>query len=90
MPGGVVGFALARFSASEYELDALFVDPDLIGSGIGRRLIEDALERMAAVGGQRLVIEADSHAQHTTAPLINEARRRSMNTTIGVLALLKA
>jgi GNAT superfamily N-acetyltransferase len=62
--GQVVGFyALAPLAPLEYELEALFVEPDQIGNGIGRMLLADALQRLAASGGRRLVIQSDPYAE---------------------------
>lgn len=55
-------YALSALSATEYELDALFVDPPAIGRGIGRRLLEHAIDRLASRGVATLVIQGDPHA----------------------------
>lgn len=62
--GEVVGFyALARDSATRFELHALFVEPAHIGCGIGRRLIEHAIDAVAARSGTALLIQGDPHAE---------------------------
>jgi len=45
------------------ELVALFVDPDLIGTGIGRALLQHALERARHAGLQSVLIESDPNAE---------------------------
>lgn len=59
----IMGFyAIKRVSKTEYELEALFVDPKFIGTGCGRRLIQHALKNAATKGGERLVIQGDPNA----------------------------
>ena len=63
-PRGVIGFyALARRSRTEIELDALFVEPALIGHGFGRRLIDHAKSVAAAMGAEQLTIQGDPNAE---------------------------
>jgi GNAT superfamily N-acetyltransferase len=62
--GMIVGFhALEACSAEEFELTALFVAPDRIGQGIGRRLIAHARQAAARGGAVTLVIQGDPHAE---------------------------
>ncbi len=44
------------------ELADLFVDPMVIGRGVGATLLADAVDRARALGVSRLVITADPHA----------------------------
>lgn len=62
--GEVRGFyALVKISPTAIELAAMFVDPDHIGRGHGRALMQDALARAAeTVHIERLVIQADPNA----------------------------
>jgi predicted N-acetyltransferase YhbS len=58
-----VGFyTLERLSATRYELEALFVEPMRIGSGIGRRLIDHAVGLLSERGAQLLTIQSDPNA----------------------------
>lgn len=60
----VVGFyALERLSPSEFELEALFIEPIYIGSGIGRALITHAQNYIADCGGRKLIIQSDPNAE---------------------------
>jgi GNAT superfamily N-acetyltransferase len=43
-------------------LDALFVEPAHIGTGIGRLLIQHALQTLADCGAVRLIIQGDANA----------------------------
>ena len=62
--GEIVGYyALERLSGEEFELEALFVEPKHIGSGVGRALIGHAKNRAAANGGRTLIIQGDPHAE---------------------------
>lgn len=62
--GEVAGFyALARVAETNFELQALFVEPEHIGSGIGRSLMNHALCRVASQSGTTLLIQGDPHAE---------------------------
>ncbi len=59
----IIGFyILERLSAGAYELQALFVEPEHIGSGVGRSLIQHAVRRLSEHGAERLTIQGDPHA----------------------------
>lgn len=61
--GSVAGFyALRRCDAMTLELDALFVEPEHVGRGIGGSLLEDAKITAAARGGIKIVVQADPYA----------------------------
>jgi GNAT superfamily N-acetyltransferase len=57
-----VGLAQLRVSGGDAELMKLFVEPALLGSGIGRLLFKWATERARALGAVRMMIEADPGA----------------------------
>jgi GNAT superfamily N-acetyltransferase len=62
--GRAVGFySLAHQSRTDIELDALFVEPEHIGKGFGRLLIEHAKSTAAKMGATRLVIQGDPNAE---------------------------
>ncbi|MCB0153879.1 MAG: GNAT family N-acetyltransferase [Anaerolineae bacterium] len=62
--GALLGFyALARHSPTQVELEALFVEPDHIGQGIGRALIEHAKTTAGAKGAKTMIIQGDPHAK---------------------------
>ena len=59
----IAGFyALERLSDTDYELDALFVMPECIGTGVGRVLMNHAKGEVIARGGQQLRIQGDPNA----------------------------
>ncbi|MEM1190471.1 MAG: GNAT family N-acetyltransferase [Pseudomonadota bacterium] len=59
----IIGFyTVERVSANSFELEALFVEPEHIGRGVGRTLIKDATRRVSALGIKRLIIQSDPHA----------------------------
>ncbi|MEQ8859826.1 MAG: GNAT family N-acetyltransferase [Pseudomonadales bacterium] len=61
--GGIRGFyALVKVSPDAMELEAMFVDPEHIGRGYGRALMDHALQRFGDSGLARLVIQADPNA----------------------------
>ena len=59
----VLGFyAIEKQSDDVYELEALFVDPEHIGKGVGHALMQHAIQSAIARGAQRLVIQGDPNA----------------------------
>ncbi len=61
----IVGFyALEAMSERQFELGALFVEPEHIGRGIGRTLMQHALKNVAAKAGESLLIQGDPNAEH--------------------------
>ena len=59
----VVGFAvLLAPIAGSCELDAIFVEPDRMGTGIGRLLIDDAVARARAWAASRIEVVANPDA----------------------------
>lgn len=58
----IVGLAQVKATGADAELLKLFVEPALLGSGIGRLLFEWATERARELGAARMVIEADPGA----------------------------
>lgn len=60
--GGFIGMVGVALAGAEAELEALFVRPDRIGSGIGRRLYISALAQARKGGAERLWIASDPGA----------------------------
>jgi predicted acetyltransferase/predicted GNAT family acetyltransferase len=60
-PVGV--YSLERHSRSRVELGHLFVEPDQIGRGLGRRLLDHATEQARKAGFVTLVIQSDPNAE---------------------------
>lgn len=61
--GRIVGFyALERLPDGDFELEALFVEPGHIGSGIGRMLMDHAIETATREGATQLIIQGDPNA----------------------------
>ncbi|MEE4191742.1 MAG: GNAT family N-acetyltransferase [Halieaceae bacterium] len=56
-------YCLQRLSDEQFELDALFVEPEHIGAGHGRELLAHAATLALARGGRRLLIQGDPHAE---------------------------
>jgi GNAT superfamily N-acetyltransferase len=62
--GVLAGFhAVLDLESGAAELEALFVDPPFIGTGIGRRLMDDAADCARRRGARRLVIQGDPNAE---------------------------
>jgi GNAT superfamily N-acetyltransferase len=60
----IVGFyELEGLSGDEIELGALFVDPDHIGTGVGKALIESAKNHAINLGARKLNIQGDPNAE---------------------------
>jgi len=60
----IAGFyALEMLSARRFELVALFVEPKHIGKGIGRELIQHALNVVAVQSGETVLIQGDPNAE---------------------------
>jgi GNAT superfamily N-acetyltransferase len=61
--GAVAGFAvLLRPAEGACELDAIFVEPELMGAGVGRALIEDAVARAQGWGATEIQVVANPDA----------------------------
>jgi ribosomal protein S18 acetylase RimI-like enzyme len=59
----VLGFSIVLAVENEAcELDDLFVEPDAMGQGIGRLLVEDVVARAAAAGASRVEVIANPRA----------------------------
>jgi len=59
-----VGFyVLERTGADTAELEALFVEPEYVGQGIGKMLIRHAKEQAGKLGIAAIVIQGDPNAQ---------------------------
>lgn len=62
--GAMVGFyCLERLGRGQFELEALFVEPDFIGQGCGRALLAHALALATALDGSSVLIQGDPHAE---------------------------
>jgi GNAT superfamily N-acetyltransferase len=61
--GTLVGFCAVNPAAAPPELDALFVEPDAMGAGVGRALLAQARAAAAAHGIAELAIDADPQAE---------------------------
>ncbi len=55
-------YGLQRSSASQFELDALYVEPDQTGQNYGRQLLAHAIDSARQAGAERLLIQSDPHA----------------------------
>jgi len=58
-----VGFSRLLLDRAEAELADLFVDPPWIGTGVGSRLLREALDRAQAGGAASVVLDADPYAE---------------------------
>lgn len=56
-------YGLSVNTDGRYELEALFVEPAHIGTGVGRCLMRHAMEAVAARRGRCLVIQGDPNAR---------------------------
>ena len=61
--GRILGFAgTTRIDDDGVELEALFVDPSAIGSGVGRALLAYTIAAGRALGARTMRIQGDPHA----------------------------
>jgi len=60
--GTVVGFATTVPIDAGLELEDLFVEPDRMRRGVGRRLVEDVLDTARAEGVEHVWVTANPHA----------------------------
>lgn len=61
--GGVVGFTTLEGEPPQGVLGMMFVDPDVIGEGVGRLLFTHAVRTAGASGFTRFTIDADPNAE---------------------------
>ena len=61
--GRLLGVSAVRGRAPELELSHLWVHPSAMGRGLGRRLLEAAVDAARRAGGRRLRIVSDPHAE---------------------------
>lgn len=76
----IVGFyALKLTGAGDAELEAVFVEPKMIGRGIGRRLIEHAKAKASDLGIRQIIIQGDPNAESfcEAAGGVRDGRRKS-------------
>jgi len=57
-------YQLIAIDSSTVELDALFVDPDFIGQGVGAQLFSHAVKLASGLGYQTIAIQSDPHAEN--------------------------
>jgi len=82
--GRLLGYFSLSGAGEVQELDNLFIAPEYIGRGVGKRLFRFALEQLRSNGARRVRIVADPHAEAFykrfgarrigTAPSIPEGR----------------
>jgi len=62
--GRVCGYySLEHLDGDQIMLGNLFIDPDFIGSGVGRALLQHALALAASLGFRTICMESDPHAE---------------------------
>lgn len=61
--GRLLGYRRVIIDGPSAELDALFVDPPFIGSGVGARLLADALAAARVAGALSVGLDADPDAE---------------------------
>tara|TARA_R110002073_G_scaffold30414_8_gene94855 strand:- start:297 stop:785 length:489 start_codon:yes stop_codon:yes gene_type:complete len=60
----LIGFyAMEKITKKQYELSALFVDPDCIGKGFGKILLDHAKKALLDRNARSLLIQSDPNAE---------------------------
>lgn len=62
-PAGFYSLEPAEDDPLAAELDLFFVEPEFIGRGLGRIMMNEAFERAARSGFERLLVQSDPHAE---------------------------
>ncbi len=78
--GRIAGFyALELLGTFDAELEALFVEPEMIGRGFGRTLIEHAKAKASILGIRQIIIRGDPNAEsfYEAAGGVRDGRRES-------------
>lgn len=92
LDGQVAGFySLEDVSEDEVELDALFVEPGRIGTGVGRVLMRHAIRQATQRGFQRLIVQGDPNATafYQAAGAVKVGERKSGSITGRVLPVFE-
>jgi len=55
-------YSILKISKTDFELEALFVDPKHIGTGIGKALLSHAREVAASLGEKKMMLQSDPNA----------------------------
>lgn len=56
-------YSFQRISRSKVKLDNLFIDPSRIGTGLGKLLMDDFLQRVKRLNFEIITLDADPHAE---------------------------
>ena len=78
----VAFYALQFLDEQTAELEAIFIEPAYIGSGIGRLLIEHMKATAISRGSERIVIQGDPHAEEFYLAI--GARRRGSRESASI------
>ncbi|MBT8078351.1 MAG: GNAT family N-acetyltransferase [Gammaproteobacteria bacterium] len=63
LAGRVAGYAaLVRLDPQTADLEAMFVEPEMIGSGVGKVLMREIVSQARDMGVRRILIQADPNA----------------------------
>jgi GNAT superfamily N-acetyltransferase len=88
----IVGFYALSRQGEAFELEHMWVDPQYMGTGVGARLFEHAVCVARSLGGSRLTIVSDPHAQgfyqRMGAQRVGETPSKPEGRTLPVLALV--
>ena len=88
--GLVLGVATLEGDPPDGELGLLFVEPDVIGGGVGRLLYRHVLEEAGRLGFSQVRIESDPNAEAFYLAMGAERREVARRRTDGVLPVLVA
>ena len=76
-------YAIELLDNHTFELEALFVEPNFIGQGVGRKLMTHAKQLATSLGGKTLIIQGDPNAKsfYLAAGGVQTGERESASIT---------
>lgn len=89
--GAIFGFYRLVVEIEEAELEAMFVDPNMIGKGAGVALWRDMLEQLSNQNAKKLICQSDPNAEgfYRARGMVRIGERASESTPGRMLPVLE-
>lgn len=89
--GKPAGFAAGHLQPSYYQIDYLFVLPEMTGRGLGHLLLDRIHERAAILGAEKLRLDSDFHAQrfYSDRGFVQVSNRPSRMSDSGTIPVME-